>query len=56
MRPEDPRKIFDFMRTKNIALSVSSKAYLRVSLGGFNNEEDVDYFLQAAKEYTETEH
>ncbi len=56
MRPEDPRKIFDFMRSKNIALSVSSKVYLRVSLGGFNNEEDVEYFLNAAKEYVESEH
>ena len=56
MRPEDPRKIFDFMRSKNIALSVSSTVYLRVSLGGFNNEEDVEYFLNAAKEYVESEH
>ena len=53
MKPEDPQKMFEFFRSKNIALSRSSKIYIRVSLGGFNNEDDIDYFLNAAEEYAE---
>jgi selenocysteine lyase/cysteine desulfurase len=53
MRPSDPEKMFQFFRSKNIALSRSSKVYIRVSLGGFNNEDDVDAFLKAAAEYAE---
>ena len=53
MRPSDPDKMFQFFRSKNIALSRSSKVYIRVSLGGFNNEDDADAFLKAVKEYAE---
>ena len=53
MRPSDPDKMFQFFRSKNIALSRSSKVYIKVSLGGFNNEDDADAFLKAVKEYAE---
>ncbi len=53
IRPADPQRMFDFFRSKNIALSLASKVYVRVSLGGFNSEEDIDYFLDAAREYAE---
>ncbi len=53
MRPQDPAKMFEFFRSKNIALSRSSRVYIRVSLGGFNDEDDVDYFLKAAQQYAE---
>lgn len=53
MRPSNPDKMFQFFRSKNIALSRSSKVYIRVSLDGFNNEDDADAFLKAVKEYAE---
>ena len=44
------KELFDYFRSKNICLSISADTYIRFSLGGFNNDADVQALLAAAKD------
>lgn len=44
----DPQELFAFFRERNIALSAGR--YIRLSLGAYSTEEDVDAVLSAAKD------
>ena len=47
----DNEEAFAFFRSRNIALSLSGGRYLRVSFAAFSDEDDVNKFLEAVKEY-----
>ncbi len=47
---ENRQKIFDYFRMRNVALSISAGAYLRFSIGAWNNEMDVNRVLEIAKD------
>ena len=51
IKPTEVKAMFDHFRNHNVALSISAGKYVRFSLGGFNNEEDVDRVLEIAKLY-----
>ena len=48
--------MFAYFRSRNIALSLNGGTHIRVSLGGFNNLNDVQTFLQAAAEYKQNKY
>lgn len=55
-KPKDPQEMFAYFRSRNIALSLNGGTHIRVSLGGFNNLNDVQTFLQAAAEYKQNKY
>lgn len=55
LRPKQCQPIFDFFRSKNIALSISGGNHVRFSFGGYTNEEDVRQMLEAAKELKDSD-
>lgn len=51
LKIDDLDAFFQFMRERNICLSISAHSYIRFSIGAFNNRADIETVLQAVAEY-----
>lgn len=51
IRTDHLQGMFNYFRSKNICLSISADQFVRISLGAFNNQEDIDQLLSAAAGY-----